>query len=113
VRRPPEKVRPEFIKIPQQLFDRLRDVTLLADIMFVNGLPMFITKSRKIGLLTTEFLPSRTADSLYKHLVKVVRFYKRVGFLIRICLMDMEFEVLENKTVSEACELHCGARARR
>ena len=59
VRRQQSKVRPEFVSIPQSLFDKLRDVMLVADIMFVNGLPLFVTKSRKIGLLTVEFLPSR------------------------------------------------------
>jgi hypothetical protein len=31
VRRQPSKVHPEFIKIPQSLFDKLRDVVLVAD----------------------------------------------------------------------------------
>jgi hypothetical protein len=52
------------VSILQSLFDKLRDVVLVADVMFVNRLPIFITKSRKIGLLTVEFLPTstRTAD---------------------------------------------------
>jgi hypothetical protein len=65
VRRQRSKVCPEFIKILQSLFDKLREVVLVADIMFVNGLSLFVTKSRKIGLLTVEFLPSQTADSLH------------------------------------------------
>ncbi|KAL7504014.1 hypothetical protein ACHAXN_002241 [Cyclotella atomus] len=66
--------------------------------MFANGLPFYVTKSRKIGLHTIEFLPSRTADSLHNSLVKVVRFYKRGGFLVKMCLMDMEFRPLEDKS---------------
>ncbi|KAL7479585.1 hypothetical protein ACHAW6_005310 [Cyclotella cf. meneghiniana] len=75
--------------------------------MFCNGLPFFVTKSRKIGLMTIEFLPSRTSDQLYNYLLKVVRFYKRGGFLIKMCLMDMEFEVLESK--SEVALVNCTA----
>jgi hypothetical protein len=72
--------------------------------MFDNGLPLFVTKSRKIGL-TVEFLPSGTADSLHSYLTKVVRFYKRTGLLVEMCLMDMEFEVLESK--SENALVNC------
>jgi hypothetical protein len=86
------------VSIPQSLFDKLRDVVLVADAMFVNGLPMFITKSRKIGLLKVEFLSTRTADILYNYLTKVVRFYERTGFLVKMCLIDMEFEVLESRS---------------
>ncbi|KAL7504940.1 hypothetical protein ACHAXN_002482 [Cyclotella atomus] len=75
--------------------------------MFVNGLSLFVTESRKIGLLTVEFLPSQTADSLHNYLTKVVRFYKRTGFLVKMCLMDMEFEVLESK--SENALFNCTA----
>jgi hypothetical protein len=31
------RVRPELVTIPQQLYERLRDVILTADVMFVNG----------------------------------------------------------------------------
>jgi hypothetical protein len=72
--------------------------------MFDNGLPLFVTKSRKIGL-TVEFLPSGTTDSLHSYLTKVVRFYKRTGLLVKMCLMDMEFEVLESK--SENALVNC------
>jgi hypothetical protein len=58
VRQKPGKVRPDYVKIPQQLFERLRDVTLTADLMFVNGLPFFVTLSRGIKMGTTEFTPS-------------------------------------------------------
>jgi hypothetical protein len=33
-------------------------VTLVADVMFVNGLPLLVTLLRGISLVTIEFLPS-------------------------------------------------------
>lgn len=48
----PSRVRPELIRIPQQLFDKLKDVILTADLMFLNGLSFFITQSRGIKLIT-------------------------------------------------------------
>ena len=64
VRQRPSRVRPELIVLPQQMYEKLRDVILTADVMFVNGWPNFVTLSRGIKLITIEFLPSRTADQL-------------------------------------------------
>lgn len=55
VRQRPEKVRPQLLSIPPQLFERIKEVTLAADIMFLNGLPFFVTMSRGIKLITAEF----------------------------------------------------------
>ncbi len=43
-----------------------------------------------------EFLPSRTVTQLCNALNKVFLIYRRGGFMIRSCLMDMEFEKLKN-----------------
>ena len=107
VRRKPEKVRPEYSRIPLQLFERLKDVTLSADIMFVNGLPFFVTLSRAIKMGTAEFTPSRTADALHKKLETVKRLYCRGGFLVRTVLMDMEFEPLVD--LSTDANINCTA----
>jgi hypothetical protein len=94
VRKKPDKVRPEFITIPRELYEKVVDVTLTADVMFVNGLPFFITQSRGIRMLTIEFLPNRTKEQLNKSLLKIARLYRRGGYVVRTCLMDMEFECL-------------------
>eukprot|EP00956_Cyclotella_meneghiniana_P039180 scaffold167175_cov42-Cyclotella_meneghiniana.AAC.1 len=94
VRQRPGRVRPEYVTIPLQLYEKVRDVTLCADVMFVNGLPFFVTVSRGIKLYTAEFTPSRTVEMLTSKLMKVVRIYRRGGFLVRTALMDMEFKPL-------------------
>jgi hypothetical protein len=99
VRQKPHRVRPEYVSIPLQLYEKLRDVTLCADVMFVNGLPFFVTVSRGIKLYTAEFTPSRTVEMLTSKLMKVVRIYRRGGFLVRTALMDMEF-----KPLADLCE---------
>eukprot|EP00956_Cyclotella_meneghiniana_P026461 scaffold57247_cov37-Cyclotella_meneghiniana.AAC.7 len=97
VRRRPGRVRPEYVTIPMQLYEKLRDVTLCGDVMFVNGLPFFVTVSRGIKLYTAEFTPSRTVEMLTSKLMKVVRIYRRGGFLVRTALMDMEFKPLADQ----------------
>eukprot|EP00804_Cyclotella_cryptica_P005973 CCRYP_000226-RA/>CCRYP_000226-RA protein AED:0.48 eAED:0.48 QI:0/-1/0/1/-1/0/1/0/76 len=62
--------------------------------MFVNGIPFFTTLSRGIRMFTAEHLPSRTAAQLGHSLTKVLNIYRRGGFVVRVVLMDMEFELL-------------------
>lgn len=48
-----------------------------------------------IKLKTIEFLPSRTAKQLLSSLESVARLYRCGGFIVKPCLMDMEFKPLE------------------
>eukprot|EP00956_Cyclotella_meneghiniana_P035517 scaffold115573_cov38-Cyclotella_meneghiniana.AAC.1 len=106
-RKKPSKVRPQLVSIPQQLFERIREVVLAADVMFVDGLPFFVTLSRGIKLFTIEYLPSRTAEQLISNLNKVVKLYRRGGYVVRVALMDMEFEPLVDQ--SEDVLINCTA----
>jgi hypothetical protein len=63
-RKKPEHVRVDYVEISRDLVDMHKYVTLVADVMFVNGLPFLVTSSRGISLVTTEYLPSRTAKRL-------------------------------------------------
>ncbi len=59
-RKQPEHVRVDYVEIPRNLVNMHKYVTLVADVMFVNGLPFLVTLSRGIILVTIEFLPSQT-----------------------------------------------------
>ena len=97
VRRKPDRVDPEYTQIPRDFYRLHKFVTLLADVMFVNGIPFFITRSRDIKLITTEYIPSRTAKQLSSSLTKIVKVYARGGFIVRLVLMDMEFEKIKDE----------------
>lgn len=97
VRRKPSRMRPDLIKVPLQVYERLKLVTLTADMMFVNGLSFFITKSRGIKLITVQFLPSRTVNRLVESFYAVMRVYRRGGFIVETCLMDIEFTKIVDK----------------
>ena len=68
----------------------------MADVMFVNGLPIVVTSSRGISLITIQFLPSQTAKSLANSIMQVLQIYGRAGFVVQTSLMDMEFEKLKD-----------------
>ena len=57
----PDRVTEGRIEIPQDFYRLHKFLTLLADLMFVGGLPFLITSLRHIKLSTAEFVPTRTA----------------------------------------------------
>ncbi len=60
----PERIRVEYVQIPRDFVQLHKYVTLVAEVMFVNGLPFLVTSSRGLSLVTIEHLPSRTAKRL-------------------------------------------------
>jgi hypothetical protein len=86
----PEHVRADYVKIPQDFMELHKYMTIVADVMFVNGLPFLVTSSRGISLVTIKFLPSRPAKQLACIIERVVRIYGRVGFIVKTSMMDME-----------------------
>jgi hypothetical protein len=93
-RKKPEYVRVDYVENPRDIIDMHKYVTLVADVMFVNGLPFLVSSSRGISLVTIEYLPSRTAKRLAITLERVMKVYARGGFAVQTMMMDMEFEKL-------------------
>lgn len=92
VRRRPERVTTNIVSIPRDFVLLHKFVTLTADIMFVNGVPFLVTRSRNIQLITVEFLRRRTAKIIGDKLTRVLHLYQRAGFTIQTALMDKEFD---------------------
>ena len=88
----PHKVRGTLMPLPPTIMDRYRHVTLCADVMHVNGIPMMVTLSRNIKFGTVEVLPSRSEPDLINCLVSVTRVYKQRGFRVTLLLIDGEFD---------------------
>ena len=91
----PERVRIEIVQIPKDFVQMHKYVTLVADVMFVNGLPFLVTSSRGLSLVTIEYLPSRTTKRLVHSLNRVCAIYATAGFVVPVAMMDMEFEKLK------------------
>jgi hypothetical protein len=95
VRRKPDRVVPDVVTIPRDLVLLHKSVVLTADIMFVNGWPFLLTRSRKIQLITVEYLPNRTAKVIGLYLTRVLQLYRRAGFNVQVALMDREFAAVQ------------------
>ena len=53
----PKHVSSERVNIPREYYKLNKCVTIVADVMFVAGVPLFATYSRKIKFTTGGFLP--------------------------------------------------------
>jgi hypothetical protein len=54
----PEHVWVDYVETPHDFMNVHKYVTLVAVVMFVNGLPFLVTYSGGIGQVTIDFLPS-------------------------------------------------------
>jgi hypothetical protein len=62
-------------------------VTLVADVMFVNGIPFLVSVSCNINLITIEHAPHCAAAKLSYLLERIGRTYARASFTIQTILM--------------------------
>jgi hypothetical protein len=101
------------VQIPWDFVQLHKCLTLVVDIMFVNGLPFLVTSLQGLSLVTIEHLQLRTVKRLVYTLERVFRIYASARFVIQTALMDMEFEKLKTMTphmalnTTAACE-HVG-----
>lgn len=110
VRRRPHLAKPMIEPLPPQIMSRYRNVTLAADVMHVNGIPMLVTISRNIRFATVEALPNRNMPTLVKGIQSVATVYKRAGFHITSALMDGEFEPMRGDLADLEIALNESAR---
>ncbi len=82
----------DYVDIPRVILDVHGCVTLVADVMFVNGVPFLVSSSRNINLITIEHAPQLTASKLGYLLQRIIRVYARAGFTVQTILRDNEFE---------------------
>jgi len=95
-RQKPERVEAVVGRIPDDFHRLHKFVVLTAGVMFVNGMAFLTTLSRKLRLATVEQLPSRTATQLSNSLIKIVKLYTRTGFIVKVIMMDQEFDKVED-----------------
>ena len=74
-----------------------KEVFLTADVMFVDGIPFFISMSRGIKFTTVEYLSRQTKKMLGNALQKIVTFYGTRGYHVGTALMDGDFKCLEGQ----------------
>jgi hypothetical protein len=92
----PPLVMMDYVQIPQEIVSLNRNVNLMINIMFVNGLPFMVSISWKINFTTVEYLLGRKQSQLVNSIKKIVNLYRTRGFTIYTALVDREFECLRS-----------------
>ena len=90
----------DYVDVPMDPLKSHKFVTLVADLMFVNGAPFLIAMSRGIKFVTVEYIPTQTSKQLSKYLKRVITIYSRNIMIVKTVLMDMGF----NKDIYELTE---------
>ena len=62
-----KRVRTEYVVIPQKFMQMHKLVGLVANVMFVNGVPFLVTASWGLKLITIEHLPVQTTEPVLLH----------------------------------------------
>ena len=90
-RRNPPSVGQVTQQCPNTVIEQYGNITLSADIMHVNGIPFFVTRSRHIHFGTVDVLSSLQITDIAGALRRVVKIYGRGGFQVTTALMDGAF----------------------
>jgi hypothetical protein len=106
VRRSPEQVVTNLIKVPKQILKANANVSLSADIFFVNTIPFFTSIKRNIKFTTSENVPTRTASQLVRSMRHVLAIYKKRGFHVDHAMMDGEFAPLKAEMLALGVSLN-------
>ena len=91
--------------------NQYRNVTLCADIMFINKIPFIVTISRHIHFGTVEMIANRRMETIFKSLTQVINIYKQRGFDVTHILLDGEFEPLRGSLANINIQLNTVANA--
>jgi hypothetical protein len=78
----------DYIKIPQEIIDLNRNVTITIDVMFVNGLPFLISISHKVKFTTVEYISNKMQPNIVKSIKHIISLYNKHGFNILNALRD-------------------------
>ena len=95
-RRNPPTVDQIIQQCPNTIIEQYGNIMLSADVMHVNGIPFFITRSRHIHFGTVDVLPSLQTNHIGAALCRVVNIYARGGFQVTMALMDGAFAGLHD-----------------
>jgi len=82
--------------VPPGLLNLHKDVTLTADVFFVNKIPFFLSLSRKICYTAVTDLVNRQVPTIFEAFKQVFRLYKTRGFQTKYLLVDGEFAPLKD-----------------
>ena len=96
----------DIVPIPIQVLVCYQHVTLVADVVRVNGIRLFVSMLRHMNFITTQHISNATNNTLHKCTVAINNVYKKQGFIIKMLHFDSEFLSLENNLAGNQITLN-------
>ena len=81
--------------VPKHIISNYKNVTLGADVFYVNGIPFFLTKSKHIQFYTVQALENLKSETYLQAILKVKDVYTTRGFNVEQIQMDGAFDCLQ------------------
>ena len=94
VRRSGIPARTNIIDLPPHIMEHYRQVTIAADIMFVNRIAFIVTISRCIKFTTCEMIKDLKSQTICTAIKHVINIYRARGFEVSYIMMDCQFDPL-------------------
>ena len=95
IRKTPKPVVWEVILIPTEIRGLHHLVEISVDILFVNGIPLFVTLSSNLKVTKVTYLSDCTVESISKEFRSIFKYYLEWGFQITAVMADNELAPLE------------------
>jgi hypothetical protein len=107
VRHAPHAMRvPQVSNLPVEVMARYREVTLCADIMFINNVPYLIMVSRNLRFSTTTKLENKFGKTVTQELLRVLQVYRGGGFAVTVVATDQEFNYMRGELAEHGATLN-------
>ena len=84
VHQQPKLVQTEYIEAPESLKERIGNLTVADDVMFVNGIPFVVSVSKGVNLKMVEYVSRRLKNVFDNSIGNIFHFYKNNGYNIKI-----------------------------
>ncbi len=81
---------------PKHIINNYKNLTLGADVFYVNGIPFFLTKSKHIQFYTVQALKDLKSETYLQAILKVKNVYTTRGFNVEQIQMDGAFDCLQD-----------------
>ncbi len=75
VRKKPEPIKTDIVSIPKEIRELHKEVTLTANIFFMNKIPFFVTLSRVLYFTMVTHPPDRSLGQIFKVLKGILYYY--------------------------------------
>ena len=100
----------KITSVPQTILDQYKDITILCDLMHINGIGFLNTISRHIMFATGSMIKNRKFENIADGIMQVHKLYLQQVFNITHMHADYKFKPLSKKMTALCINLNCASK---